>query len=163
MSRLLPTEEGVDGVDWKPPFAAPRRSSKKRWIAVTVLAVVVIGLGAVLYKGLTSALVYFYTVKQAVAMRASLGGSTFRMEGVVVPHSITPTSVGVDFRVRFDHSIVRVVETGAPPQLFQPNVPVVVVGHFSGSNFLSDQIMIKHSANYVAAHPGRIAHAGGAS
>ncbi|MGC8479977.1 MAG: cytochrome c maturation protein CcmE [Acidimicrobiales bacterium] len=163
MSRVLSTEQRVDGVEWKPPVAAPRASSKKRWIAVTVLAVVVIGLGAVLYKGLTSALVYFYTVKQAVAMRSALGNSTFRMEGVVVPHSITPTSVGVDFGVRFDHSVVRVIETGAPPQLFQPNVPVVVVGHFSGSSFISDQIMIKHSANYVAAHPGRITHAGGTS
>jgi cytochrome c-type biogenesis protein CcmE len=49
--------------------------------------------------------------------------------------------------------------TGSPPQLFQPGIPVVVVGHFdsaSGSTFLSDQIMVKHSADYIAQHPNRV-------
>ena len=38
-------------------------------------------------------------------------------------------------------------------------MPVIVVGHFasaSSSTFLSDQIMVKHSASYIAAHPSRV-------
>jgi cytochrome c-type biogenesis protein CcmE len=127
------------------------------------VGIVVIALVAVLYKGLSSALVYFYTAQQAVAMKATLGSSTFRMEGVVVPGTISPTANGVDFSVQFDRTVVKVIEVGSPPQLFQPKIPVVVVGHFVGQVFYSDQIMVKHSANYVAAHPGRIANAGGGS
>ena len=51
---------------------------------------------------------------------------------------------------------VPVDNSGSPPQLFQPNIPVIAVGHFSGGTFVSDQIMVKHSANYIAAHPGRV-------
>ena len=46
--------------------------------------------------------------------------------------------------------------TGSPPQLFQPNIPVVVVGHFASRHlerFVSNQILVKHSANYIAQHP----------
>lgn len=128
--------------------------------------VVVAALVFILYKGLSSALVYFYTAQQAIADKAQLGTSTFRMEGVVVPGTVQPTASGVNFSVRFDHTVVPVVEIGAPPQLFQPSVPVVVVGHFSTATsdvFLSDQILVKHSANYVAAHPNRIKDAGGSN
>jgi cytochrome c-type biogenesis protein CcmE len=46
--------------------------------------------------------------------------------------------------------------TGSPPQLFQPNVPVVVVGHFTGGTFVSNQIIVDHSAQYIEQHPGRV-------
>ena len=49
-----------------------------------------------------------------------------------------------------------VTHQGSPPQLFQPNIPVVLEGHFSGQQFLSDQIMVKHSAVYIGQHPGRV-------
>ncbi len=152
--------------DWK---EIPGTKGKKRKIkrsAVAAIFVVIAALVFILYKGLSSALVYFYTAQQAVTDKAQLGTSTFRMEGVVVPGTVQPTPSGVNFSVRFDHTVVPVVEIGAPPQLFQPSVPVVVVGHFqsnTSNTFLSDQIMVKHSANYVAAHPSRIKNAGGTS
>jgi cytochrome c-type biogenesis protein CcmE len=42
--------------------------------------------------------------------------------------------------------------------MFRPGLPVVVVGHFVGNSdgFASDQIMVKHSQQYIAAHPGRV-------
>jgi cytochrome c-type biogenesis protein CcmE len=52
-----------------------------------------------------------------------------------------------------------VANTGSPPQLFQANIAVVVVGHFTSDvshNFVSHQILVKHSENYCAAHPGRV-------
>jgi hypothetical protein len=36
---------------------------------------------------------------------------------------------------------------------------VVVVGHVAAADsptFVSDQIMVKHSADYIAAHPARV-------
>ncbi len=151
---------------WKelpPTRRRPPSRMRRRIVTLLPVAIVVVALVAVLYKGLSSALVYFYTAQQAVAMRSTLGSSTFRMEGVVVPGTIVSTVNGVNFSIRFNHTVVQVIEVGSPPQLFQPKIPVVVVGHFAGKRFFSDQIMVKHSANYVAAHPGRISHAGGTS
>jgi len=53
---------------------------------------------------------------------------------------------------------VSVTNSGSAPQLFQPGIPVVVVGHFVGTTdrFASDQILVKHSNVYIAAHPNRV-------
>lgn len=109
-----------------------------------------------MFKGLTTSLNYFETVNQAVAARASLGNRTFHLEGVVVPGTVHQTPQGADFVVASDGVSLHVVNVGSPPQLFKPGVPVVVVGHFSGAGFSSNQIMVKHSASYIAAHPNRV-------
>jgi cytochrome c-type biogenesis protein CcmE len=62
----------------------------------------------------------------------------------------------VAFWARGTRHRVAVVNHGNPPQLFQPDIPVVVVGHFSGSSFVSDQVIVDHSAQYVQAHPDRV-------
>jgi cytochrome c-type biogenesis protein CcmE len=51
---------------------------------------------------------------------------------------------------------VAVENAGTPPDLFQADIPVIAVGHFSGSTFVSDQILVKHSSTYIAAHPNRV-------
>ncbi len=112
-----------------------------------------------LVEGLGSSLNYFDTVDQATAHRASLGTTTFRLEGVVDPDSITATKDGTNFTISEGSNRVTVHNVGSPPQLFQPNIPVVVVGHFAPGAaplFLSDQILVKHSASYIAAHPNRV-------
>lgn len=135
-----------------------KAKARRAWFA---LGVVILAIGFLLYKGLGNSLVYFRTAAGAVKDRAALGNSVFRLEGVVVPGSIRTTNSGVNFSVESENVTVRVHDTANPPQLFQPNIPVVLVGHFSGQIFLSDQIMVKHSANYIAAHPDRIATVNG--
>ncbi|MGH9047074.1 MAG: cytochrome c maturation protein CcmE [Acidimicrobiales bacterium] len=140
-----------------PASSSTRRRTKRRlWF---VAAVLVAALVFLLVEGLGSSLDYFDTVDQALAHRATLGATTFRLEGVVVPGTIRRTSRGTDFTVSEGPARVAVHNVGSPPQLFQQNIPVVVVGHFVsvGSRvFESDQIMVKHSPNYIAAHPGRV-------
>jgi len=129
-------------------------------------AVLVAALVFLLVEGLGSSLDYFETVDQALAHRSSLGTSTFRLEGVVVPGSIHMSAQGTNFTVAEGASRVQVRNIGSPPELFQPNIPVVVVGHFvdpTSKEFLSNQIMVKHSANYIAAHPGRVKAPNGSS
>ena len=139
------------------PQSATRRRTKRRlWF---VGAVLIAALVFLLVEGLGSSLDYFDTVDQALAHRATLGTSTFRLEGLVVPGSIHRTTVGTDFSVSEGVQRVSVQNVGSPPELFQQNIPVVVVGHFAGSDsplFLSNQIMVKHSADYIAAHPNRV-------
>ncbi|MCL4313854.1 MAG: cytochrome c maturation protein CcmE [Actinobacteria bacterium] len=126
---------------------ADRHRRLRRVIILSVIVVAAIGF--LLYKGLGSALDYYETVNQAVAARSQLGSSTFRMEGKVVPGSIHPFRGGVDFIIEHGGVSERVVQEGAPPQLFQPSIDVVVVGHFQGNYFLSNRLMVKHSAYYI--------------
>ena len=133
------------------------RTTRRRLAIVGVVLAAAIGF--LLFKTLSSAIVYFKTAQEAVANRASLGDSTFQMEGVVVPHSIHRETDGVlRFVISSGTARVPVENKGSPPQLFQPDIAVVLVGHFVGSSdlFSSDQILVKHSNAYIAAHPSRV-------
>jgi cytochrome c-type biogenesis protein CcmE len=135
----------------------PRTSTGRSRRRLAVVAVVLAGaFGTVLAFGLGSSLNYFETVDQALAHKASLGTTTFRLEGVVVPGSIRRSGSAVAFVVTGTKDRVAVVNHGSPPQLFQPNVPVVVVGHFDGATFVSNQVIVDHSAQYVEQHPNRV-------
>jgi cytochrome c-type biogenesis protein CcmE len=148
----------------EPPLPlAPVRPATRRHrtrLRLAVVAVILVGaLVFLLVEGLGSSLNYFDTVDQALAHKAALGTGTVRLEGVVVPKSVVDTPVGTDFTIAAGGHSVRVDNTGTPPQLFQPNIPVVVVGHFASvasDTFVSDAIMVKHSANYIAQHPARV-------
>ncbi|HLN16677.1 MAG TPA: cytochrome c maturation protein CcmE [Acidimicrobiales bacterium] len=136
-----------------------RRAPRQRVRLMVVGAVLVAAFVYILAEGLGSSLNYFDTVDQALAQKTSLGTSTFRLEGVVVPGTVVRTDSGADFTVAEGGQRVTVRNTGTPPQLFQANLPVVVVGHFASTTsdtFLSNQILVKHSASYIAAHPGRV-------
>ncbi len=135
-----------------------RRTRQKRRLLV-VFAVLIAAIVFLLVEGLGSSLNYFDTVSQALAHKSSLGTSSVRLEGVVVPGSVKSTANGTNFSISEGHRSIPVQNTGSPPQLFQPNIPVVVVGHFASATsttFESNQILVKHSANYIAEHPTRV-------
>ncbi|MGO9028840.1 MAG: cytochrome c maturation protein CcmE [Acidimicrobiales bacterium] len=137
-----------------PPAATERRRLRLRFV---VAGVILAGAFAfLLVKGLGTALDYYLTVDQAVHQRSSLGDRTFNLEGLVVPGSIQKTPLGVDFTLSAGGDALQVVNSGSPPQLFQNDIPVIAVGHFAGTTFASDQILVKHSASYIAANPGRV-------
>jgi cytochrome c-type biogenesis protein CcmE len=152
---------GASGPDGAGPPPAPqpaatteRTSHRLRYVVVG--AVLLGALVFLLAKGLGSALNFYLPADQALAQRAQLGNQTINLEGVVKPGTVHGTSGGVDFVVTSGNASVQVDNSTSPPQLFQPNIPVIAVGHFHGSTFVSDQILVKHSSNYIAAHPGRV-------
>ena len=131
-----------------------RRPTRRRlWV---VGAVLVAAFAFLLVEGLGSSLNYFETVDQALAHKTTLGSQTFRLEGVVVPGTVHRIPGGVAFVAAGTVDKVDVVNHGNPPQLFQPDIPVVVVGHFSGGSFVSDQLIVDHTAQYVQEHPNRV-------
>ncbi len=139
-----------------PPGVGPPPGRRFR-LRYPVVGLVLAGAFAfLLAKGLGSSLDFYLPADQALAQRAQLGAQTFNLEGVVRPGSIHATSRGVNFVVTSGRASVAVDNTGSPPQLFQANVPVIAVGHFAGEGFVSNQILVKHTATYVAAHPGRV-------
>jgi cytochrome c-type biogenesis protein CcmE len=124
------------------------------------MGALVLAVLALLSQGILHSLNYFETVDQALGQRAKIGTEVIRLEGVVKPGSIDRTSSGASFVLTGtgDHQVV-VNAHGSPPELFQANIPVVVVGHFdtaTSPDFYGTQIMVKHTATYIAAHPKRV-------
>ncbi|HUY06037.1 MAG TPA: cytochrome c maturation protein CcmE [Acidimicrobiales bacterium] len=138
--------------------AGARRETRRRLRLVFV--VIALAICFLLYKTLSGAVTYFKTVDQALSSRIELGNADFQLEGVVVAHSITrPNATTVDFVIRGTrHQQISVTNSGEPPELFQADIPVVLVGHFVGASdrFQSDEILVKHSNSYIAAHPKRV-------
>jgi cytochrome c-type biogenesis protein CcmE len=148
-----------DRTELTPIVPAPvRRRNNLRTIGVIVVLVAAVGL--LLSQGLLHNLNYFETVDEALASKAKLGTQSVRLEGVVQKGTITRTDLGASFVIDgsgHHHVFCRV--SGTPPQLFQANIPVVVVGHFASTaslTFVGNEIMVKHSSNYIAAHPNRV-------
>ena len=132
-------------------------TGRRHVVRYVVVGIVLVGaLVFLVAKGIGSALDFYLPANQAVAQKATLGDKTFNIEGVVEPGSIHPTRAGVDFVVTSGNVHVAVDNSSSPPQLFQPDIPVIAVGHFAGDRFVSDQILVKHTADYIAEHPGRV-------
>jgi cytochrome c-type biogenesis protein CcmE len=134
----------------------PRTTLGSRRRVSIAVVIVLAALGVLLYQGLSNAATYFYTVDQAVAHRADQGTRRFRIEGAVVAGSVHQAGTAVDFRIANNGVVVDVVHTGGQPELFQDNIPVVLEGHWSGSAFASDTIMVRHSATYRQQNPARV-------
>ncbi len=122
------------------------------WIG---LLVVLAALGFLVFEGLGNATLYFRTADEAVAQRASLGTRRFRIEGTVVPGTVAKSGNDVVFDIENNGKTVHVRNSGSPPEMFRPSIPVVLEGHFQGDVFLGDRIMVKHSETYRAQHPDR--------
>jgi cytochrome c-type biogenesis protein CcmE len=139
-----------------PPAPHRRRPLLGTWRRRVVAAVIIGGaLVFLLLEGLNNATIYFKTADQAVADRAALGSRQFRIEGTVEP-GVKKVGVTTHFSIVANNVIVNVVDTGQPNQLFKPGIPVVLEGHWQGDVYASDQIMVKHTASYVEAHPDRL-------
>ena len=136
------------------PAPPVRKPSRLRYV---VAGVVVLGALAFLLLRLGDATVYFRTADEAVAQREEIGDRRFRIEGVVVPGSVREVADGVEFTIEENGVQVAAHHTGDPPELFQPNIPVVLEGRFAdGSDvFTSDRIMVKHSETYQEENPER--------
>jgi cytochrome c-type biogenesis protein CcmE len=141
------------------PALPPPRRRRTSWRILAVFALLAVALVFLLVEGLGSSLNYFDTVNQAYANRHTLGTQNFRLEGTVMPNTIRATAAGSDFNICQGPHVVHVANTGSPPGLFQPRIPVVVVGHFTSetsNDFVSNSIEVKHSATYTAQYPNRV-------
>ncbi len=116
---------------------------------------IIAALVVLVFEGLGNATVYFKTADEAVAQRAKLGTHRFRIEGTVQP-DVHQVGQDVSFTITSNGVSVPVIHRGDPPQLFKAGIPVVLEGRFQGDHFASDQIMVKHTAQYIAQHPDRL-------
>jgi cytochrome c-type biogenesis protein CcmE len=136
-------------------------------MSYVVLVLVLVALGVVVVKALTSASLYFYNADEAVAKRESLGDKRFRLQGTVLGDDLQETADGVEFYVAYNGVRVEARHEGDPPELFKVGIPVVLEGRWddSGEWFDSDRILVKHSEQYEAKNKDRLedAEEGGTS
>jgi len=139
----------------RPPGPRRRAGLGTRRQRIVALVVILGALGFLVFRGLTNATEYFKTTTEAVQQRANLGTEDFRIEGTV-ENDVHDNGSTVDFTIYGGCTAVNVVSTGSPSALFKPGIPVVLDGHWSGTTYMSDLIMVKHTASYVEAHPNRL-------
>jgi cytochrome c-type biogenesis protein CcmE len=171
-------------VDLTPRERAPR---KKRSVGPLLLVVVIIAaIGALLFKTLGDASLFFKNADEAVEQRDDLGAQRFRMLGSVVPGTISKGQVdgrkAVLFTVSFNGVFADVASFDNPTELFKDGIPVVLEGRWrdastvaidaldcagapavaftggakDGWYFESDRILVKHDANYSSANKDRL-------
>ncbi len=144
-------------LDLTPVSPTPRKRSRRTWVVLFLLVIVIV---VMLSQGMLQSLNYFKTVGEVYQDRTSIGTRELRLEGMVVQGTVERTSQGATFTIRGSKTeLVTVTSVGTPPQLFRAGIPVVVVGSFTtptSYSFHANQIMVKHSADYIEKNPGRI-------
>lgn len=93
-------------------------------------------------------LVYYRVPDEVIADTTISESDRFRLGGQVVPGSISNDESTVTFSVTDGKQTIVVVHQGAPQQLFQEGIGVVVEGTWNGAIFSSDSMIIKHDEQY---------------
>lgn len=144
---------------------------RRRAVVMSVFAILLILAGFVVIKGLRNATVFFRNVDEAVEARDDLGDRRFRLQGRVIPSSVTSEGGVTTFQLIHNCSVASVRHTTDPPQLFEsPWIPVVLEGHWQDGSettvagtadffFLSDNMLVKHTNEYADAHESRVSEA----
>ena len=140
-----------------PVTPTPTKRSRRTWVVLFLLVVVI---AVMLSQGMLQSLNYFKTVSEVYKDRTSIGMREVRLEGMVVKGTVERSSQGATFTIRGSKAeLVTVTAVGTPPQLFRAGIPVVVVGSFTtptSYSFRANQIMVKHSAEYIQKNPKRV-------
>jgi cytochrome c-type biogenesis protein CcmE len=126
--------------------SAPRKRTHR--LRYSIIALLCIGAVAWMLVLMQRNVVFFKTVSQAVADREHDGTRNMRIGGAVVPDSIHMTSDGALFELTQGGVTVTIDHRGTEPTLFKSCAPVVAVGHWQGTTFESDQLIIKHGSDY---------------
>lgn len=134
-------------------------SSLRNWlIGLSFLLLI----GFFLYKALDQASVYFLNVDEAIEEKQALSSKTFRMQGQVLTQP--KSSDDFKFFIGYGGEQALVDHVGdEPSDLFECGQNVVVEGNWAGDYFVSKQIFVKHSEDYLEDNPDRISDQEGAN
>lgn len=129
-----------------------------RALPLAIAGIIVVGaLGYLLYGGLDRSLVYFLTPVELLERGDRAYDVPVRLGGQVVPGSVEWNAEALDlkFRLSDGKQEIAVHSRGAPPQMFRDGMGVIVEGRYSRNGvFESTSLMVKHSNEYRAPHPG---------
>ncbi len=118
-----------------------------RAFVLPAIGLVVVIFGFLTFGALGDSLVYFRTPTE-LAGDADAADGRLRLGGQVMPGTVVQEATRVAFEVGDGVAAVPVVHQGAPAQLFQEGIGVVVEGRWDGAVFRSDTMLIKHDEQY---------------
>jgi cytochrome c-type biogenesis protein CcmE len=119
----------------------------KRYWRFLIPAVAVVAVMVFLLATLSSNLVYFKTPTE-IADQAADPDARLRLGGEVAPGTVSDTTDGVAFTVTDGRMTVEVIHSGAPQDLFQEGIGVILEGNWDGRVFHSDTMLVKHDEQY---------------
>lgn len=130
-----------------------------RLLAFSGVGLVAVLAGVLLFGNLNENLVYYLTPQEAVVQRDDFPeGRRFQLGGLVEEGSVVTTPDGLRFTLMSGTepgtASVPVEHHGAPAQLFQAGIGVVLEGSWRGSVFVSDTMKVKHDETYQPPAPG---------
>ena len=134
-----------------------------RAFLIPAIGVLIVLGGFVLTFTLNDSFVYYMTPTEAVDAKAEFtDGRRFRLSGIVVEGTVEEVANGVRFQAQDPDAdtVVTVFHTRTAPQLFQENIGVVVEGAWSGDEFHSDFMLIKHDEEYRVPEDGNYDESG---
>ena len=145
----------------RPDDVAPAATSRRRWLSIVVLCVVLVAGGVIVTQFLRSAVDYYCNVDEVGRRSGCDVDRRLRLQGVVQQGSIVHAGDDTDFVIAFNGASVPVRYDGEPGGIFKECIPVVVHGRFASATgvFEGDLVEVKHSDEYVAVDDDRLAEA----
>lgn len=136
--------------------------SKRKNISLAAgLAVILGGLGYLLFGKLEKNIVYFVTPTELVAKGELAYDTPVRLGGMVKKGTIQwdAQKILLQFLMTDGTQEISVVSNAAPPQMFQEEMGVVVEGRFNrGEMFVANRLMVRHSNEYHPPKAGEKPH-----
>lgn len=137
--------------------AAPGK--RRKWGAIVVLALVLVGGGVLVTKFLTSAIDYYCNVDDIGRKDGCEADRNVRVQGVVEQGTVRKDGGTTYFTIAFHGVTMPVRYNGDPGGIFQECIPVVVHGSLVDGVFRGEKIDVKHTNEYEADNEDRIAEA----
>ena len=123
----------------------------ERWKFLAGGAVIAAALTYLVAGGIGDNLVYFVTPQELLARGDAAYEAPVRLAGRVVPGSVEWNAEEIDLRFSLteEGTTVPVRSKGAPPQMFQDGIHVIVEGSLGRDGlFQAHNVMVKHSNEY---------------
>lgn len=129
-----------------------------RLLAASGVGLVAVLVGLLLFGNLNENLVYYVTPGEALQQRADYpDGRRFQLGGLVEAGSVTETGAGLRFVLvsgtEPGSPAIGVRHEGAPAQLFQAGIGVVLEGAWRAGEFVSDTMKVRHDETYAPPTP----------
>jgi cytochrome c-type biogenesis protein CcmE len=135
----------------------PSPRSRRRWLPLVVLALVLVAGGVIVTQFLRSAVDYYCNVDEIGSRAGCEPGRRLRVQGTVDRGSVSEANGITTFTISFAGVTMPVEYEGEPGGIFKECEPVVVHGELVNGTFHGDRVEVKHSNEYVAENADRVA------